>query len=79
MYNKITLLGNAQDAGRPQLGCNEKCCNDARENAKLSRMPVSLGLHGDEVGIVEVTRGIEAQLSSIKTSRRAEIWLTHAH
>ena len=79
MYNRITLLGNAQDAGRPQLGCNEKCCTDARENTKLSRMPVSLGLHGEGVGIVEVTRCIEAQLSSINASKISEIWLTHAH
>jgi len=79
MYNKITLLGNAQDAGRPQLGCNEKCCTDARENTKFSRMPVSLGLHGEEVGLVEVTRCIDAQLSSINVSNISEIWLTHAH
>ena len=79
MYNKITLLGNAQDAGRPQLGCNEKCCVDARKNKQLSRMPVSLGLDGDEVGIVEATRCIEAQLSSINNPQISEIWLTHAH
>ena len=79
MYNKITLLGNAQDAGRPQLGCNKKCCTDAKEDTKLSRMPVSLGLHGEEVGLVEVTRCIEAQLSSINVSNISEIWLTHAH
>ena len=79
MYNRITLLGNAQDAGRPQLGCNEKCCIDAKEDPKLSRMPVSLGLHGEEMGLVEVTRCIEAQLSSIDVSEISEIWLTHAH
>ena len=79
MYNRITLLGNAQDAGRPQFGCNEKCCGDARENTNLSRMPVSLGLHGDEVGLVEVTRCIESQMSLIKNPQISEIWLTHAH
>ena len=47
MYDRITLLGNAQDAGRPQLGCTEKCCEDARRNTDLSRMPVSLGLQGE--------------------------------
>ena len=79
MYNRITLLGNAQDAGRPQIGCNEKCCIDAKEDPKLSRMPVSLGLHGEEMGLVEVTRCIEAQLSSIDVFEISEIWLTHAH
>ena len=73
MYQRITLLGNAQDAGRPQFGCNEKCCVDARENTKLSRMPVSLGLHGDEIGLVEVTRCIESQMSLIKNPQISEI------
>ena len=54
MYNKITLLGNAQDAGRPQIGCTQKCCEDARQNLDLVRNPVSLGLHGDKFGIVEI-------------------------
>ena len=37
MYNRITLLGNAQDAGRPQFACTESCCEDARLNPELSR------------------------------------------
>mgnify|MGYP006110928715 FL=1 len=79
MYDRITLLGNAQDAGRPQLGCTEKCCEDARRNTDLSRMPVSLGLHGEQFGIVEATRCIGAQLSLLDNSQISELWLTHAH
>jgi len=41
MYNRVTLLGNAQDAGRPQFACTKPCCEDARLNSELSRMPVS--------------------------------------
>ena len=79
MYDRITLLGNAQDAGRPQLGCTEKCCEDARRNTDLSRMPVSLGLQGEKFGIVEATRCIGTQLSLLDNSQISELWLTHAH
>lgn len=79
MYERITLLGNAQDAGRPQLGCTQKCCEDARCNTELSRMPVSLGLHGEQFGIVEATRCIEEQLALMGNPQLSEVWLTHAH
>ena len=79
MYNKITLLGNAQDAGRPQIGCTEKCCEDARKDHGLVRNPVSLGLHGNEFGIVEITKSIASQLGMVDNPDLSEIWLTHAH
>ena len=79
MYNKITLLGNAQDAGRPQIGCTEKCCEDTRKDSSLVRNPVSLGLHGDEFGIVETTKSITSQLGMVDNPDLSEIWLTHAH
>ena len=79
MYNKITLLGNAQDAGRPQIGCIQKCCEDARQNPDLVRNPVSLGLHGDKFGIVEITKNITNQLGMVNNPELSEIWLTHAH
>jgi len=79
MYDRITLLGNAQDAGRPQLGCTDKCCEDARRNTEVSRMPVSLGLHGDNFGIVEATRCISNQIALMGNFPISEVWLTHAH
>ena len=79
VYNQITLLGNAQDAGRPQLGCTQKCCEDARCNTDLSRMPVSLGLSGETFGIVEATRCITNQINLMGNNSISEIWLTHAH
>ena len=79
MYDRITLLGNAQDAGRPQLGCTDKCCEDARRNTELSRMPISLGLHGHNFGIVEATRCISDQIALMGNFPISEVWLTHAH
>ena len=66
MYNKITLLGNAQDAGRPQIGCEKECCEAAFKNLHLVRNPVSLGLHGDKFGIVETTKSLTTQLRMVK-------------
>ena len=79
MYNRITLLGNAQDAGRPQFGCTGNCCEDARKDRSLARMPVSLGLHGNDFGIVETTRCIGDQLAMVGNPDISDIWLTHAH
>ncbi|MEC8671972.1 MAG: pyrroloquinoline quinone biosynthesis protein PqqB, partial [Candidatus Thermoplasmatota archaeon] len=66
MYNKITLLGNAQDAGRPQIGCEKECCKAAFKNSLLARNPVSLGLHGDKFGIVETTKSLTNQLQMVE-------------
>ena len=79
MYDRIKLLGNAQDAGRPQIGCTQKCCTDARKNSNLSRMPVSLGLQGETYGLVEATKSIGDQLSLMGNVMIDELWLTHAH
>ena len=79
MYDRIKLLGNAQDAGRPQIGCTQKCCTDARKNSSLSRMPVSLGLQGETYGLVEATKSIGNQLSLMDNVMIDELWLTHAH
>jgi|TARA_B110000914_G_C15478940_1_gene454633 pyrroloquinoline quinone biosynthesis protein B len=79
MYNKITLLGNAQDAGRPHIGCIQHCCEDARKDFSLVRNPVSLGLHGEKFGIVEITKNITNQLGMVNNPNLSEIWLTHAH
>lgn len=79
MYNRITLLGNAQDAGRPQFGCTNSCCEDSRNDASLVRKPVALGLHGDSFGMVEATRCIGDQLAMIGNPTIKDLWLTHAH
>ena len=79
MYDQIVLLGNAQDAGRPQIGCNQKCCIDARLDTNLSRMPVCLGLKGEDFGIVEVTRCVGNQIFLLGNPEISEVWLTHAH
>ena len=79
MYNRITLLGNAQDAGRPQFGCTDSCCEDSRKDRSLVRSPVAIGLHGDSFGMVEATRCIGDQLAKVGNPPITDLWLTHAH
>ena len=79
MYNRITLLGNAQDAGRPQFGCTDSCCEDSRKDTSLVRNPVAIGLHGDSFGMVEATRSIGDQLARVGNPTITDLWLTHAH
>ena len=40
----IHVLGTAQDAGYPQIGCKEKCCIPALNNQSLSRFPSCISL-----------------------------------
>ena len=72
-------MGNAQDAGRPQFGCTDSCCEDSRKDTSLVRSPVAIGLHGDSFGMVEATRCIGDQLARVGNPTIADLWLTHAH
>jgi pyrroloquinoline quinone biosynthesis protein B len=40
----VTVLGTAQDAGVPQLGCNCKTCKKAMNNIALRRLVTSIGI-----------------------------------
>ena len=52
---------------------------NARKDYHLLRNPVSLGLHGDSFGIVEITKSLTNQLSMVGNPELSEVWLTHAH
>ena len=86
---RVTLLGIAQDGGRPQAGCTAACCEEAINNANLATSPVSLGVttaDGKTI-LIDATRHLAAQLnlwraSDIQASSGeipTELWLTHAH
>jgi len=75
----VTLLGTAQDGGRPQPGCTKPCCIGL--DAEQVRDPVSLGILDDDgVGhLVEATRALGQQLHRWKHPQLASVLLTHAH
>ena len=75
----VTLLGTAQDGGRPQPGCQRPCCADLE--ADDVRHPVSLGIT-DEHGrghLIEATRAMGEQLKMWGHPPLQSVLLTHAH
>ena len=75
----VTLLGTAQDGGRPQPGCQRPCCQDL--GPADVRHPVSLGII-DEHGrghLIDATRALGEQLRLWGHPPLSSVILTHAH
>lgn len=75
----VTLLGIAQDGGRPQPGCIRACCQGLTEQDY--RSPVSLGIKTNN-GInllIEATRDLGRQLRMIGNPTIDHLFITHAH
>ena len=74
-----TLLGTAQDGGRPQAGCQRECCSTLRPSEH--RFPVSLGVVDDKNNghLIDTTRHLAGQLSIWGHPPLSSILLTHAH
>jgi len=75
----VTLLGIAQDGGRPQPGCIRSCCQGLGENDY--RSPVALGIqtNGGRTLLVEATRDLGRQLRMIGNPSIDHLFITHAH
>lgn len=83
------VLGVAQDAGYPQMGCEKECCNKAWKNDSLKRFVVSLALvdpASKKWWLFEATPDIKVQLQLFKALTKSEysylpngIFITHAH
>lgn len=75
----LTVLGIAQDGGRPQPGCQRPCCQDL--SAVDYRSPVSLGIktkNGTTI-LIEATRDLGRQLIKFGEPNIDHLFLTHAH
>ena len=87
----VEVLGTAQDAGLPHLGCREERCRRAFADPSLRRRVASIGLraggirNGDSLFLVDATPDIVSQITDLQGGRdrgpRAVdgIFLTHAH
>ena len=75
----VTLLGIAQDGGRPQPGCTRSCCQGLTEDDY--RSPVALGIQtsGGTTLLVEATRDLGRQLRMIGNPSIDHLFITHAH
>jgi len=86
---QLVVLGTAQDAGSPQIGCEKECCKTLFKEPDLSRNVVSLGLIDqteDKTFLIEATPDIGRQLHLLNSFTRDNspalpnaILLTHAH
>ena len=81
----IVILGTAQDAGYPQIGCNNKCCKKYWDK-KVAKQKVSCLALFDPVTnqklIFDATPDLTAQIheaDKLQKGNLAGIFLTHAH
>ncbi len=81
----VLVLGTAQDAGVPHVGCACKNCEAARRDPALVRRPASIAIRSSmgRVLLVDATPAIELQLAELLrcfgTLRPDALLLTHAH
>jgi pyrroloquinoline quinone biosynthesis protein B len=86
---RIVVLGTAQDAGSPQIGCKKKCCRELFNNPEIDRRVTCLGLIDSENNntyLFEASPDISRQmkmLTQLESNSNKEmvdgIFLTHAH
>lgn len=85
----IVILGNVQDAGSPQIGCEKECCAALFENLDTERRVVSLGVidtDNQKTYLFDATPDIAQQMKMLtqyepKSDKEVVdgIFLTHAH
>lgn len=90
----VVVLGSAQDAGLPQIGCREPCCERARRDPALRRFASSLLLADPRTGrrwLFDAGPDLREQVelarphppTRIESGPRPPlfdgVWLTHAH
>ncbi len=84
----LFVLGNAQDAGYPQAGCNKDCCERVYKDASNTRFVSSIALIdpvSNENWIFDATPDFPKQLKLLSTHLKDSknlpngLFLTHAH
>lgn len=80
---ELVVLGVAQDAGSPQLGCQQDLCVQRRAGARPVERVSSLGLVHRGTGrayLFDATPDLPSQVHSLTGGRLPDgIFLTHAH
>lgn len=84
----LVVLGIAQDAGYPHIGCQKACCTDFYVQKRKQQKVVSLGLvdvENKQKWLFEATPDITTQLADLEQNHLKTntlingIFLTHAH
>ncbi|HET9221729.1 MAG TPA: hypothetical protein VFO07_04460 [Roseiflexaceae bacterium] len=80
------LVGVAQDAGVPHLGCDCGTCPSARHDPRRRQLPVSLALidrRAESSWVIDATPAFPEQLAMLQEyaprCQLAGVLLTHAH
>jgi pyrroloquinoline quinone biosynthesis protein B len=80
---QLVVLGLAQDAGIPQLGCDQQLCRSIREGTRKPERVASLGLVNRTLGLsylFDSTPDMVSQLGTLNGGRPPTgVFLTHAH
>ncbi|MGE3273784.1 MAG: MBL fold metallo-hydrolase [Vicinamibacterales bacterium] len=80
---EVVVLGRAQDAGIPQLGCRQALCTSIREGRRAPEKVSSLGLVDRTTGrayVFDATPDFPAQVHALTGGRVPDgIFLTHGH
>lgn len=80
---ELVVLGRAQDAGIPQLGCTQAACVDRREGRRPVERVSSLGVRHTGTGrsfLFDATPDLPSQLHTLTRGRVPDgIFLTHGH
>ena len=75
----LTLLGIAQDGGRPQPGCTRSCCEGLTEADYRSPVSISIQTSNGTTLLIEATRDLGRQLRMIGNPSIDHLFITHAH
>ena len=84
----ITVLGIAQDAGYPHIGCQKQCCSDFYNRKRENKKVTSLGLvdiENNQKWLFEASPDISTQLADLEQNHLKNnqiidgVFLTHAH
>jgi pyrroloquinoline quinone biosynthesis protein B len=85
----LVILGNVQDAGSPQMGCEKACCKELFKTPDPSRKVVSIGIvdpNNKKYWMIEASPDFSTQsrllkdISNFEHSKTPDgIFLTHAH
>src|SRR6187401_406607 len=80
---ELVVLGIAQDAGIPQIGCEQSPCKDIREGTRKPERVASIGLVNRARGVsylFDATPDMVSQLGTLNGGRvPTGVFLTHGH
>ncbi len=81
----VVILGIAQDAGYPQIGCYKECCKKVFEKKTSKQLVSCIGIvdpDSDQKWIIDATPDFPEQLKMLDSYQSGDIsgiFLTHAH